>query len=410
MLGQLVVIAGPDQGKVFPIRDGQTLVLGRGLASDTLINDPHMSRVHCQVQADGGRVWLSDSNSSSGTFFRNAKIQKVELSWGGVFQVGESQVRYQSNTAPDEPTMRGTPFQIPPANANATAPLKSLVGTTISRYRLDSIIAEGSTSTVFKGFDTEKNRVVAVKILTPDPSQTEEQMERFVRAMKTMMPIRHPNIVRLYYAGKLGPYCWAAMEYVDGENLAEVIKRIGVRGMLDWKEAFRVAVHICRALEESYQQKIIHRNLTPANILRRHQDKVSLLGDLMLAKATEGKLAKQVTQPGQIMGDLSYLSPERTRDDANIDHRSDLYGLGATLYALLTGKAPFENPSLPGLVKMIRDDVPVKPKEFQLSIGDRFQDAVMQLLMKRPEDRYQTPDALMRDLERIAQYNNIPMD
>ena len=130
----------------------------------------------------------------------------------------------------------------------------------------------------------------------------------------------------------------------------------------------------------------------------------------MLAKATEGKLAKQVTQPGQIMGDLSYLSPERTRDDANIDHRSDLYGLGATLYALLTGKAPFENLSLLGLVKMIRDDVPVKPKEFQLSIADRFQDAVMQLLMKRPEDRYQTPDALMRDLERIAQYNNIPMD
>ena len=130
----------------------------------------------------------------------------------------------------------------------------------------------------------------------------------------------------------------------------------------------------------------------------------------MLAKATEGKLAKQVTQPGQIMGDLPYLSPERTRDDASIDHRSDLYGLGATLYALLTGKAPFENPSLPRLVKMIRDDVPVKPKEFQLSIADRFQDAVMQLLMKRPEDRYQTPDALMRDLERIAQYNNIPMD
>ena len=410
MLGQLVVVAGPDQGKVFSVQNGQTLTLGRGQASESRIEDPHMSRVHCQVQAVDGKVWLIDNNSTGGTFFQNAKIQKVELPHKGIFQIGESQVQFQSGVTQEPATLRGGSFTNPPPPASGSAPLKSLLGTTISRYRLDSIIAEGASGTVFKGFDTEKNRVVAVKILTPDPNQTEEQMERFVRAMQTMLPIRHPNIVRLYFAGKVGPYCWAAMEFVDGENLAEVIKRIGVRGMLDWREAFRVAVHICRALEASFEQKIIHRNLTPNNILRRHSDKVSLMGDLMLAKATEGKLAKQVTQPGKIVGELAYLSPERTRDDANIDHRSDLYGLGATIYALLTGKAPFEHPSLPVLIKMIRDDVPAKPKEFQLSIEDRFQDAVLQLLEKRPEDRYQTPDALMRDLEKIAKYNNIPLD
>ena len=126
-------------------------------------------------------------------------------------------------------------------------------------------------------------------------------MERFVRAMKTMMPIRHKNIVRLYYAGKKGPLCWAAMEYIDGENLAQVISRIGVRGMLDWKEVFRVAVDVCRALDESHRQKILHRNVTPNNILRRNSDKTCLLADLMLAKALEGTLAKQVTQPGQMI-------------------------------------------------------------------------------------------------------------
>ena len=200
------------------------------------------------------------------------------------------------------------------------------------------------------------------------------------------------------------------MQYVDGESLEKVIERIGIRGMLDWTHVFRVAVDICKALEESYQHKIVHRNLTPDNILRRTKDKVCLLGDLMLAKATEGTLAKQVTRPGEIVGNLSYLPPERTFEDQTIDHRSDLYGLGATLYALLTGRPPFESKSMPELVKMIRDQQPTKPKEFQLSIHDGFQDVVMELLEKRPEDRYQTPHDVMRDLERVAKFSGQKID
>lgn len=412
MTGKLVVIAGPDQGKVFPIADGQTRVLGRGDASDTLINDPHMSRVHCRVQADGGIIRLMDAGGSGGTFYHDQKIQTVELPPGEMFRVGTSAIRYQldvSNVNDDSPT-QPPPDQQPSQAGGSTIPLSELIGTTLSRYRLDSIIAEGATSTIFKGVDLEKNRAVAVKILKPNVTRDEEQMERFVRAMKTMLPIRHKNIVRLYYAGKKGGLCWAAMEYIDGENLAHVISRIGVRGMLDWKEVFRVAVDVCRALEESYRHKILHRNVTPTNILRRNADKTCLLADLMLAKALEGTLAKQVTQPGQMVGELAYLSPERTRDGLDVDHRSDLYSLGATLYALLTGQPPFATKSLVELVRDIRETQPKDPKSFQLSINDGFRDVVMHLLQKRPEDRYQTPDAMMLQLERIANYNQISMD
>ncbi len=93
-----------------------------------------------------------------------------------------------------------------------------------------------------------------------------------------------------------------------------------------------------------------------------------------------------------------------------IDHRSDLYSLGATLYALLTGKSPFESPSVITLVRNIREADPVDPRKFQLSINESFRDVVMHLLQKRPEDRYQTPDDLMRELERIAKYNQLKMD
>ena len=137
--------------------------------------------------------------------------------------------------------------------------------------------------------------------------------------------------------------------------------------------------------------KIIHRNVTPANILQRSADKVCLLGDLMLAKGLEGTLAQQVTQPGQLVGDLPYMSPERTQTEGSVDCRSDLYGLGATLYALLAGRPPVEGSSLAELVSNVRKTKPASPTTFQLSINEKFSDLVMHLLEKRPEDRYQTP-------------------
>ncbi len=130
----------------------------------------------------------------------------------------------------------------------------------------------------------------------------------------------------------------------------------------------------------------------------------------MLAKGLEGTLAQQVTQPGQLIGDLPYMSPERTQSDRSVDCRSDLYGLGAALYALLAGRPPIEGTSLAELVTNVRKTVPASPKTYQLSINDKFADLVMQLLEKRPEDRYQTPAGMMKDLETIGRYNSIPID
>jgi serine/threonine protein kinase len=407
---QLIVISGPDAGRVFSLEDGQTIVIGRGQASNTQINDPRMSRIHCQVQADGGKTWLLDNGSSSGTLVGGEKITRHELKPGEVFQVGDTQIRFQLESHQEASTLAGDSIFGRPKPQPAITPLKDLVGTSLAHYRLDAIIAPGESGMIFNAWDTEKNRIAAVKVLTPDFAHQEEQKERFVRAMRTMIDVRHPHLVQLYHAGKSGPYCWAAMELVEGEDLTKVIQRIGIEGMLDWREVYRVAVHVGRALHEAHQRKIIHRNVTPANILRRHKDKVCLLGDLMLAKALEGSLVRQVTQPGQLIGDVPYMSPERTRDQTAVDHRSDIYGLGATLYALLTGRPPFESHSLPELIRMVRQVEPRQPKEYQFSINDRFQDLVLQMIAKRPEDRFQTPAALLRDLERIGRYNNLEAD
>jgi serine/threonine protein kinase len=406
----LVIIGGPDRGRSFQIKEGQTLVIGRSQTSDTQINDPRVSRVHCRVVVDGGTITLLDNDSAGGTFMNGNKVSRQEINTGDTFSVGDTTMRYQldANIPDDQPTI--APVAAAKPTPQAAPQLADLVGETFAHYRLDKILAKGNTGMIFKAQDTEQDRVVAVKVLTPDANHSDEQRDRFVRAMKTMLPIKHDHLVSLYHAGKTGPFCWAAMQYIDGESLTELISRMGIEGMLDWRETWRIGVQIGRALDAAYEQKIIHRNVTPTNIMRRHADRACLLADLMLAKALEGNFSQQITAPGQLIGEVPYMAPERTRDADPVDTRSDIYGLGATLYALMAGRPPFESSSLPELVRMVREDEPTPPKEFQLSINEKFQDAVARMLAKKPSDRYQTPTELLRDLERIGRFNNLEAD
>ncbi|MEM6473041.1 MAG: FHA domain-containing serine/threonine-protein kinase [Planctomycetota bacterium] len=405
---QVTVTAGPDTGRKFAIDSGRPLSIGRGQASDTQINDPRMSRVHCRLEWEGAGLRLVDAGSSSGTRVGGEVVDAVSLKVGQSFTAGESTLRLDSINTADAATMAGpAPGVAEPASA---ADLKSLVGQTFSDFRLDEVLTVGKSGLVFRGTDTAKDRPVAVKVLTPNFTASEEQRDRFVRAMKTMLPLKHPNIVRILQAGKKGPYCWAAMELIEGESLAKVIERTGIDGMLDWKEVWRVGMDIASALAAAHAQQIIHRNVTPTNILRRSSDKACLLGDLMLAKALEGTLAKEVTQPGQLLGELPYSSPERTGTDATVDARSDLYELGGTLYALLTGRAPAAGKSLVEIIQQVRGVMPEPPKKFQLSVNELFQDSIMRLLAKKPEDRYASAEAFLSDLERIGKFNSlIPM-
>jgi serine/threonine protein kinase len=415
MLGQLVVTSGPDEGRVFTLEDGQTLVIGRGQASQTRLRDAKMSRIHCRVEIDGGKVLLSDAGSAAGTLVNGNRVERQRaLQPGDVIAIGDTQLRFQLEATHEQSTLVEPSQHRRDAGATGATGggqvrelLSDLVGKTLSHYELDQVIAEGNNGIVFRARDTEHDRSVALKILRPQISQNEEEMRRFVRAMKTVLPLKHSNLVELYNAGRTGRYCWIAMECIDGESLTKVIERIGIAGMLDWRYALRVAVHIGRALEFAAGHKIIHRNITPANILVRDFDKVAKLGDLMLAKALEGTLAEQITRPGQLVGEMAYMSPERTHSAAEVDGRSDIYSLGATVYALLTGRPPCEGGSLPETIKRIRDEEPAKPKQFQLSIPDAFEDVVLQMLGKRPDDRYQTPAELLTDLDRVAQFQGV---
>lgn len=399
---RLIVIAGPDAGRSFELDPGQSLVVGRGEKSQARLGDPSVSRVHFEIGHHGDEITIADRGSSSGTYVNGKQFEKSAVEIGDVIQAGDTRMRLEQQ-ALTERTM--APAMRP--DTEEAKPLPQLVGTELGPYKLKEIIGRGTSGLLFKAHDAEKDRIAAVKVLTPQFTANDEQRQRFVRAMKTMLPIKDDRIINLYNAGKNGPYCWAAMEYIDGENLSQLIERTGIEGMLDWKKVWLAAVDVARALHKGFQHKIIHRNVTPTNILRRRSDDACLLGDFMLAKALEGTLAQQVTQPGQILGDIPYLAPERTRADAEVDTRSDLYGLGATCYALLTGRPPVSGDSLTELIQNVRDETPESPKKYQLAVNDLFQDIVMRLIAKEPADRFQTPADLIKELIRIGKYQGL---
>ena len=399
---QLVVVSGPDAGRSFALEDNTALLVGRGQDANAQLTDPHCSRKHFQLQVAEGKVLLKDLGSSSGTHVNGTPASDTRVGPGDTIQIGQTQMRVEGPGMSDV-TVAAEANPEAAGAAGATA----LVGQKIHNYEITKVLSQGSTSVVLQGRDTEQNRDVAVKVLLPELATDEEEMQRFIRAMKTMHPIRHPNIIRIYNAGKTNEHVWVAMEYVDGESVAEMIERIGTVGMLDWRDAFRVCIHIARALNEAFEHKIIHRNITPENILVRAEDKVAKLGDMMLAKALEGTKVEQITQPGQLIGPIPFMPPERTLGISDVDCRADIYSLGATVYALLTGRPPVEGGNLPELIMKIRDEEPQRPKDFQLSIDDMFEGIVLRMLAKRPEDRFQEPTDLVRELEQIAKFQNL---
>jgi serine/threonine protein kinase len=410
MVMQLMVIAGPDKGLAIPLNEEGPARVGRSQSILTRLTDPHVSRVHCEVLISVGQAVVTDSSSAGGTFVNGKRVARQSLRPGDIIQVGSTQLRYDNTDFATETSTLG-PGASPGAKPaeQAAASLETLVGQTLSHFEIAAIVAKGRLGVIFKARDTNDGRTVALKVLNPEFSTDEDDMQRFVRAMKTVLPLRHPNLVATLGAGRTGEYCWASMEFIEGESMAQLIQRIGVAGMVDWRLALRGVIHLARGLDYAHKNNVIHRNITPANVLIQASDKVAKLGDLMLAKALEGSMARQITRPGELLGEIDYLSPERTHGTTDVDGRSDIYSLGAMVYRLLTGRPPFAGGSLMETIIKIRqsESKPEKPKKYQLAIPDLFEGIVLRMLAKQPADRYQTAAELLAELERVAKFQGV---
>jgi hypothetical protein len=401
MYAYLRAVSGPDQGRIFNLVEGTTLTIGRGERSDTHLSDGSVARLHCELRCQGGGFRLVDLESINGTLVGGLRIQEHDLKHGEEIQVGNTKLKLFASaaTVSDAQTLEDAQKS---AHALKIRPDEGvLTGTTVSRFEIGAVLARGQTGTVYKGRDTRDGKDVAVKVLYADFARDEAKLRRFMRAMKAVVGLHHHNLVALCGAGKHGETCWFAMDYIEGETLTQVLERLGTRKMISWKYALASGLQIARALEALHEKHVIHRNVAPENILIRTKDKVAKLNDMVLAELHDGAEPPPAVKPGELLGCVPYMAPERTRNAPDVDIRADIYSLGATLYTMITGKPPFEGKSLTELVTRIRQEDPIAPQRIQDSLPDEFQDVVEKMLAKRPESRYQTPTQAAKALERV---------
>jgi len=410
MLGQLEVIAGPDKGRSFPLDEGQVFQIGRGPSTHTKLSDRCVSRQHCQLKVENSMVVLSDLGSSTGTRVNGIKIEQPQrLLPGDVITMGTSELRldmldvHQEGTALLPAAIRSPA----PPSAERLSDLSQLVGKRLGHFTIERELAQGQTSVVFRARAIDEGQIVALKVLRPELADQADLVKRFLSNMKLMQALRHPNLVEVYKADRTDALCWMTMEYVEGKSLKQIINGIGMFGILDWRYALRVAVHVTRGLAFAQSKAILHRNITPKNILIRQADNVAKLADMLLAKVFEGTDNLLLSIRGKLCSDMGYQAPERVASKPVADSRTDLYELGATIYALLTGHPPCVGSNPVNIVDKLKNEIPPSTKSVQLSVPDQFDRVVLRLLAKRPEDRYHQADQLLSDLEAIARSHDL---
>ena len=207
-------------------------------------------------------------------------------------------------------------------------------------------LGEGPLSEVFKAVDRQLDRTVALKVLRAHAEIDPAADQRFHREAKHASNLQHPNITTIYEYGQAQNTAFIAMEYLEGRTLDKILKE----RKLGFEECLRIAIQVTKALDKVHESGLIHRDLKPGNIMVLDDGNVKLL-DFGIARASN---ESSITQHGTLVGTVLYMSPEQVRGDT-LDHRSDIFSLGAVLYHMMTGVLPFPGKSFPEVCMAILD-------------------------------------------------------
>ena len=266
------------------------------------------------------------------------------------------------------------------------------------RYRLRNQIARGGMTDVFLGVDTLLSRPVAIKRLFPEFAADPSFVERFRREATAAANLNHPNIVAVYDWGSAEGTYYIAMEYIEGNSLAELLRS---GGPLAPDRAAAIAMDVAEALGVAHTNKVIHRDVKPGNVLLSPDGQVKVT-DFGIAIAAFGGAESNLTQTGAVMGTATYFSPEQAQGKP-VDHRSDLYSLGVVLYEMLCGRPPFTgDTSVAVAYQHVQQPAP-SPSSLGVVLPESLEAITMKLLAKNPAERYPAANDVKRDLQRFRE-------
>jgi serine/threonine-protein kinase len=236
------------------------------------------------------------------------------------------------------------------------------------------------------------DRVVALKVLPPVLAGNPRYVERFMAEVRALARLSHENIVAAFDAGRSGSYAYLVMEFVKGNTLAKIIER---GGALDERRVARIGLQVTRALDHAHRHRMLHRDLKPENII------LSTTGAAKLCDMGFATLLTEVEDLGEglTLGTPLYISPEQARGETDIDIRSDIYSLGATLYHAVTGTPPFTGKGAAEIMMRHITDYLDSPSERNEDVSEELSFIIKKMMRKNPEKRYRTPKELAADLE-----------
>jgi eukaryotic-like serine/threonine-protein kinase len=263
------------------------------------------------------------------------------------------------------------------------------------RYRVERTLGSGGMAVVYLAHDEQLHRRVAIKVLAEHLAGDDSFRARFLQESKLAGRLSHPNVVQVYDAGETEGSPYIVMEYVPGDTIAQ-------RGKLSYQDAVPLALQACAGLQHAHAAGLVHRDVKPANLLVR-EDGVLKIADFGIARAAE---LTRLTQHGTILGTAAYLSPEQAAGE-EVTTATDIYSLGAVVYELLTGRAPYEFESLAELAAQQKGGVITPLRDLESSVPEPVEAAVMHALAREPRFR---PASAADFADELAAASEVPAE
>ncbi|MEO1993786.1 MAG: serine/threonine-protein kinase [Planctomycetaceae bacterium] len=263
-------------------------------------------------------------------------------------------------------------------------------------FKLIKKLGQGGMGEVFLATQMSLDRHVAIKTLSKEMAKREGTVKRFIREARSMAKLQHPNVVQVYAADSQQGIHFAAIEYIDGMSMEDWIEKLG---RLSIGDALHVTLRCAEALKHAHDQKMIHRDIKPDNILITAKGVVKV-ADFGLAKAIDEDVS--MTQSGTGLGTPLYMAPEQARNAKHVDQRTDIYALGCTLYCFVTGELPFMGSTMLELIMAKEKGVFKSARKLNREVPDRLDLMIDKMIAKEPASRYASCDELIRGLSQLG--------
>lgn len=440
MKGKLTAIEGRIRDQEFVIPQSGALTMGRVSENHIVVVDPHISRRHCPFFKEGDAYVIEDHGSANGITVNGEILRRAVLKGGDVVEVGPVHFLFEILETTDgaDMTKKLTAIRCkPPTEIEdpevdvvedqslevAEGPKRialqcenegcgehiskedslsdkcrevegkflcpactrkvGLAGLAMGGYKILKLIGRGGVGAVYKAEQISTGRFVALKVLHPDVAQGDTAVKRFQREGRTGAQLQHPNITLIYEQGTMEGKPFISMEFVEGESLHDLVVR---EGGLSQARAAQLLAPVADALFHAHAFNIVHRDLKPANIMVTRYG-MSKLTDLGLAKSLVDPTV-QVTAMGMAVGTPGYMAPEQATKANDIDHRVDIYALGATLYHTVTGRPPFTGKSPLDILRKSLSEEPAPPTQFNPKLTVQFVRVIEKAMAKDPDLRF----------------------